>query len=241
MSFQASTWATKQKVPSASAKFILLLLANYADADGFTFVGQKTLAEDASMSPRTIVRHMATLENAGLIRRSRRFREDGSRSSDGTYLCLASAQDQPSANLTSSQNAHRPSDKNDIDQVPICHPINLSEEQLAKQLDSARERRGAQNQEKGTRLPDDWSVPVDFLEFALTEGWSETAVRAEASKFKDYWLSVPGQRGVKRNWLATWRNWIRNSKNFTKGDGNGRRNAIGNHLEGMLAAAREVG
>ena len=132
MSFQASTWAAKQDVESSSAKFILLLLANYADADGFTFVGQKTLAEDASMSRRTVVRHMGVLEEAGLIVRSKRFREDGSRSSDGTYLRLDFDAARPSDNLTSGQKEQGPSDKNDIDQVPNCHSNNLLEEQSDK-------------------------------------------------------------------------------------------------------------
>ena len=31
----------------------------------------------------------------------------------------------------------------------------------------------------------------------------------EAAKFADYWRGVPGQKGVKRDWDATWRNWVR--------------------------------
>jgi len=27
--------------------------------------------------------------------------------------------------------------------------------------------------------------------------------------FKDYWVSKAGQQGVKLNWFATWRNWVR--------------------------------
>ena len=30
-------------------------------------------------------------------------------------------------------------------------------------------------------------------------------------KFKDYWISQPGQKGVKLDWFATWRNWVRNT------------------------------
>ena len=30
-----------------------------------------------------------------------------------------------------------------------------------------------------------------------------------AAKFRDHWISQPGQRGVKVDWLATWRNWCR--------------------------------
>jgi hypothetical protein len=36
-----------------------------------------------------------------------------------------------------------------------------------------------------------------------------------ADEFRDYWISVPGSKGVKLDWLATWRNWIRRSKPST--------------------------
>ena len=29
------------------------------------------------------------------------------------------------------------------------------------------------------------------------------------AEFVDYWVAVPGQRGVKLDWLATWRNDVR--------------------------------
>jgi hypothetical protein len=33
----------------------------------------------------------------------------------------------------------------------------------------------------------------------------------ELDAFRDYWIAQPGQRGVKLDWDATWRNWIRRS------------------------------
>lgn len=60
----------------------------------------------------------------------------------------------------------------------------------------------------GTRLPDDW-MPDEV--FARQEGLSATDVHREAEKFRDHWRGQSGQRGVKRDWAATWRNWVRNS------------------------------
>lgn len=34
----------------------------------------------------------------------------------------------------------------------------------------------------------------------------------EYYKFRDYWIAQPGQKASKRDWIATWRNWLRNSK-----------------------------
>jgi len=66
-------------------------------------------------------------------------------------------------------------------------------------------------QKRGTRLPDDWTLPPPWLAWALRHapGWTQADVEAEAERFRDYWVAQPGQRGVKLDWAATWRNWIR--------------------------------
>ena len=33
--------------------------------------------------------------------------------------------------------------------------------------------------------------------------------RAVTARFEDYWRAVPGAKGVKVDWEATWRNWLR--------------------------------
>ncbi|KAB2761724.1 hypothetical protein F9L00_12725 [Brucella anthropi] len=40
---------------------------------------------------------------------------------------------------------------------------------------------------------------------------SEQDGQREADKFRDYWRGQPGQRGVKLDWEATWRNWCRSA------------------------------
>lgn len=75
------------------------------------------------------------------------------------------------------------------------------EEEKEEEIDTElRGARTARSQKKGSRLPPDW-VPVDHV--------SETY---ELEKFRDYWASVPGQKGVKLDWDATWRNWIKNAR-----------------------------
>lgn len=61
-------------------------------------------------------------------------------------------------------------------------------------------------------MPQDWELPTEWKAWALgaTGGrWPESRVMLIAAKFKDHWLSKPGAAGVKADWLATWRNWIR--------------------------------
>jgi len=62
------------------------------------------------------------------------------------------------------------------------------------------------------RLSKDFYLPRDWGEWAVSEGWPEDAVRTEAMKFKDYWISKSGRDAIKLDWLPTWRNWMRNSK-----------------------------
>lgn len=67
------------------------------------------------------------------------------------------------------------------------------------------------SKKKGSRLPDDWVLPKAWGDWALGQKFTEDQIRSEAEKFRDYWVGVSGQKGVKRDWLATWRNWLRNS------------------------------
>jgi hypothetical protein len=95
---------------------------------------------------------------------------------------------------------------------------------------------------QGTRLQDNWALPPDFREFASKEGMRHDDIEREAENFKDYWVSVVGQRGIKRNWIATWRNWIRRRDQFN-GAGSQRRNGYShadktsNMLDGLRIAA----
>lgn len=61
---------------------------------------------------------------------------------------------------------------------------------------------------RGSRLPDDFIADISE---AVRLGLSEHDAHREADKFRDYWDGQPGQRGVKLDWPATWRNWCRSA------------------------------
>jgi hypothetical protein len=61
---------------------------------------------------------------------------------------------------------------------------------------------------RGSRLPADWQptdADADFARSIL----NYSGARIEADKFRDYWCARPGTGGVKLDWAATWRNWVR--------------------------------
>lgn len=86
MSLKAMTCAMALRGVTASEKLLLLALANYADEDMTCFPSQKRLAEDACLSPRTVLSLLSDLEERRMISRERRHRSDGSRTSDSITL-----------------------------------------------------------------------------------------------------------------------------------------------------------
>ncbi|MFQ2857172.1 hypothetical protein ACK3YY_07105 [Aeromonas caviae] len=70
---------------------------------------------------------------------------------------------------------------------------------------------------KGSRWIEGESVPSDWKNWALEQGIAKQVIANEAEKFVDYWISTPGQKGVKANWFATWKNWMRKVKEQGRG------------------------
>lgn len=61
---------------------------------------------------------------------------------------------------------------------------------------------------RGTRLPADWKPSEADLQWAK-DSRPEINPATEADRFADYWHGVAGAKGIKLDWPATWRNWIR--------------------------------
>ena len=64
---------------------------------------------------------------------------------------------------------------------------------------------------RGSRLTQDWFLTKSMGDWATQER-PDLDVRQVAEQFKDYWVAQAGQKGVKLDWDATWRNWVRNTK-----------------------------
>jgi len=88
MSVSAMAWAKQQKTGSASAKLVLLVLADYADERGCCWPSQATIAREAELTDRSIRTHLLALEELGLIRREERRRENNSRKADDIFLLM---------------------------------------------------------------------------------------------------------------------------------------------------------
>jgi len=66
-------------------------------------------------------------------------------------------------------------------------------------------------QSRGTRLPADWKPSEEQIAFCKTERPDLHPV-ATGDRFRDFWIAQAGSKGVKLDWDATWRNWVRAEK-----------------------------
>lgn len=61
---------------------------------------------------------------------------------------------------------------------------------------------------RGTRLPSDWQPTSDDWNYAAGKGLDAEVIEREAERFRNYWTARAGKGAAKRDWAATWRNWI---------------------------------
>jgi len=109
MSVEAISAALRAETPGPSSKLLLLVLANYADDEGYCYPGQETLCRNTGLGVRAVRDNLKLLEANGFISRSKRQRADGSRTSDLYRLLflpgLATVERQPAKSAGGRQPA----------------------------------------------------------------------------------------------------------------------------------------
>jgi len=138
-----------------------------------------------------------------------------------------------------AENRTNDNKNNDLDQA-------LLDQHQKPEAREEKEPTNVGSKKRGTRLPESWTLPDDWRAFAEAEGVPRDLISPMADKFRDYWLARAGPQGVKLDWLATWRNWVRNDlerrNDWKKSGGSGaRREANDRHLDALAMAARAVG
>ncbi len=93
-----------------------------------------------------------------------------------------------------------------------------------KQPDEANDEAGAlpgpsrpgptqpKSESRATRLPEGWT-PQPEPELIRAVG-GQRAADEQLELFTDHWRAQPGAKGRKADWQATWRNWLRRSREF---------------------------
>ena len=83
----------------------------------------------------------------------------------------------------------------DVHDAPPNHkPITINHKPIEKKT------------QRGSRLPTDFVLHEEWIAFCNQERPDLNAQKT-FDAFKDYWIAAP--KGIKLDWTATWRNWIR--------------------------------
>ena len=119
-------------------------------------------------------------------------------------------------NSTERSRAFRQKKRQETPEDNDATPSNATQHQETPRVEKRREEEKTEEaptakSPRGTALPEAWSLPVDC------KTWAEGArpdvdVLTVADSFRDYWVAKPGKDGRKADWLATWRNWVRNQR-----------------------------
>lgn len=70
----------------------------------------------------------------------------------------------------------------------------------------SKAKAGARSEKRGTRLPLDWEPSDEAKIYAKAH---QVDWKVELESFKDWWAAAAGTKGVKLDWQATWRTWVR--------------------------------
>lgn len=89
--------------------------------------------------------------------------------------------------------------------IPSC---DLSSFLKKETSDEGRKKEG-NTRARGTRIVAGAMLSDADRAFARGEGMSDAWIDRAWAEFIDYWIGIPGNRGTKLNWSATWRNRVR--------------------------------
>jgi hypothetical protein len=69
---------------------------------------------------------------------------------------------------------------------------------------------------RGTRIPDPFLLTSEMRDWA-NERVPNIDLTIETEKFVNYYRGLAGAKATKIDWIATWRNWMLNAKEWTNG------------------------
>ena len=213
-------------------------LRSFADRAGEAHPRVRTVASRAGVSERTAERAIARMRELDLVQSTRIYRPDGTIA--GCSYVLRDMPPGVTVTPPPGEDVATPPD-GDVATPPdgdvATPPTGMTEQELTKELtkELPPPLRGGPPAvaARGTRLPADWR-PGPAL-----EAWGRQNKIAwdgdEVDQFRDYWHSVAGAKGVKRDWEATWRVWVRRNRQGGTG-----RHPRPNGAAQRLTAAQEV-
>jgi hypothetical protein len=196
---------------SQSTLLVLLALADRANDAGTCWPSVAEMAQRARVSERQVQRALGELERAAWLQREARpgrmtlYRITPHVTPDTGVT--PDTQVTPDVEVADPRHGSHPTPDTQV--ANPRHPGHPNHQEPpsepSENRQSARERAPAT---RGTRVPDPFEITPEMAEWARQHVPS-LDYQAVTEKFVDYWRAVPGAKGVKLDWTATWRNWLR--------------------------------
>jgi len=189
MSIKLMCAAFDADIPSTQ-KLVLLALCDNANDHGHCFPSVSTLERKCSLSDRAVQTAISWLEANGFL--TRQFR-----TGRATLYVITPERGSPPNDVHPRTSFTPP--PNDV------HPTPERGSPLTVKEPSSNRQKNRGSRFDLTSLPDDWhdfcrSKRADLKPYEVFDS------------FRDYWIAQPGSKGLKADWFATWRNWVRTTK-----------------------------
>lgn len=258
MSYDAERWARSQKVGNASAKFVLIELANALNREtGKCYPSIEALQEATELNRKTVIAATKHLEEKGFITKRRSF-VNGKQIVYYGFPSFKPA-DWESKNkstktgtLESTENGTLPHQSTEIGTLESTEngtddstEIGTYESTVFGTVTRNKNKEIEQGSRTGNSLPAQAPWETDHFPDAtkkieepkpkrtttdrgsrltiteLPDDWKAFAEQEEPDldpqrlfeNFHDYWNGLSGAKAIKKDWTATWRNFVRSFHN----------------------------
>jgi len=217
-------WVLKHSPLKGQDKLVLLGIANHADPAGLNaWPSVETLAVYASASERTVQRILVRLEAGGhIVVHRRQGGPEGLRGDrrPNLYEVVILPEEDPDGvtDVVTPPGPHEvtdPAPRGDKSAPRGDKSASRGDTQAVTQTSiepsvepsSSNKASSTRATDRGTRIPDDFALTHDMIAWAREN--TPNVGRPDHDAFVDYWRTVPGAKGRKVDWLATWRGWMR--------------------------------
>lgn len=200
MSVRALTWSFNLRLQDMAAKAVLHALADHADESGKCWPSLARIARFAGCSESTARRALQRIEALGIVRREAREGQSDIFHLNSEWDPLQA--DTPVKSEGVSTGAEPLSTRHPTPVILQGDPCQAD----TRTVKEPPKNRQVTTNERATRLDPSFRPSPDLIAFAEGLGLDNDEVWPE---FRDYWIAVPGARGRKLDWEATYRNRCR--------------------------------
>lgn len=233
----ADVWETHlKKMNGSDVKVYVALLLHTTQHDRTWFMSIDEISEDAGVSRDTARLSKDRLVGSGLFEQSWRYRDEAGdyhltdtrppprMQAKNVYKVNVKAASVDAENKSGEVSRGRKSASIDAGNKHLVGADNQQQtrtpttqpptEPLWASAPVADAPSPAPKKTQAHELPENWVPDAHVIEQMKRE-CPNIDLEAETRKFRDYWPSQPGAKSRKKDWNATWRNWIRNARPST--------------------------